>query len=187
MNNENVNTIEELKIIEKKLPTSPDELYKLLDNFKLKYKCYFHKPLNTVEESKIVQKELLSSNKDFVHIKNLYLRDHKKKNFLIVAEQDQKIDLKVLKDVLCSGRLSFGSPERLMENLGVFPGAVTPFSMINGLKNNVMLYLDKNINSYSKIYAHPLVNHATLEISVVDLIYFLNKMKITFNWINFES
>ena len=178
--------MEEFKLIEKKLPTSPDELYKLLDNFKLNYKCYYHKPLNTVEESKAVQQDLLSQSKDCIHIKNLYLRDHKKKNFLIVVEQDQKIDLKKLKDYFLSGRLSFGSSDRLMQNLGVLPGAVTPFSMINGVKNNVMLFLDKKIKTYKKIYAHPLVNHVTLEISVDDLIYFFDKMNIKFNWVNFE-
>ncbi len=176
---------EELKKIENQLPTSPDDLMKLLDNFKLKFSCFNHEPLKTVEESKLVQKKILSSSKNFVHIKNLYLRDHKKKNYLIVTEQDQKIDLKNLKVYLGSGRLSFGSPDRLMENLGVFPGALSPFAMINDVKNNVNFYLDNKIKSYLKIYVHPLVNHATLEISVEDLIYFFKKIGIKFNWINF--
>ena len=78
------------------------------------------------------------------HIKNLYLRDNKKRNYLIVAEQDRVIDLKALHQKL--GRLSFGSAFRLMENLGVRPGAVTPLSMINGVKSNVQIFMMLNCN-----------------------------------------
>ena len=67
-------------------------------------------------------------------------------------------------------RLSFGSPDRLMENLGVLPGAVSPFAMINGANKNVSLFLDNNLKSFSKIYAHPLENDKTLEISIKQIL-----------------
>ena len=102
-----------------------------------------------------------------------------------MVEQDVQLDLKLLKETLNSGRLSFGSPDRLMEFLGVRPGAVTPFAMINGAKNNVRLFLDLNIKKFSKIYAHPLVNDRTLEIKTKDLIYFFDKIKVVPNWIKF--
>lgn len=168
------------------LPISSDDFLKKLDNWKINYKCYKHAPLNTVKESKHIQNQFLGSLEGGGHIKNLYLRDHKKKNFLVVAEQDCIINLKRLQQILGSGRLSFGSSERLMENLGVRSGAVTPFSMINGVNNKVSLFIDINLKSCLKIYAHPLVNDRTLELSIESLELFFTKVGATIHWISFE-
>ena len=78
------------------------------------------------------------------HIKNLFLRDHKKNYLLLVAHQDALINLKSHINV---GRLSFDSRESLSKKLGVFPGAVSPFAMINGVKNNIPIFIDKNLQS----------------------------------------
>ena len=83
-------------------------------------------------------------------------------------------------------RLSFGSPNRLFENLGVLPGAVSPFAMINGANKNVSLFLDKNLKSFRKIYAHPLENDKTLEISIEQLEKFFEKMSVIPNWIDLD-
>ena len=165
------------------LPISSDHLLRKLDEWEIDYKCYSHSPVNTVEESKRIQSQFLRSSEGGGHIKNLYLRDHKKRNYLVVAEQDRSIDLKNLKDLLGSGRLSFGSSDRLMENLGVRPGAVTPLSMINGVKQNVSLFLDGNLRSCLRIYAHPLVNDRTLEFSIESLEYFFKKVGAVPSWI----
>ena len=63
------------------------------------------------------------------------------------------------------------------------PGAVTPFAMINGVKNNIPIYLDKNLLSYNYIYAHPLVNDRTLEMPVKDLVRFFRKISVIPNWV----
>ena len=86
-----------------------------------------------------------------------------------MVEQDCKIDLKALPQKLGAGRLSFGSADRLMENLGVRPGAVTPLSMINGVKSNVQIFMDADLQSCTQIYVHPLVNDRTLGMSVEGL------------------
>ena len=104
---------------------------------------------------------------------------------MIVVEQDIRVDLKVLKNKINSGRLSFGSSERLMENLGVRPGAVTPFAMINGVKHNVSLFLDNRLKSRIKIYAHPMVNDKTLELSINDLEMFFEKVGAQRVWVDF--
>ena len=91
-------------------------------------------------------------------------------------------NLKNLQKLIVSGRLSFGSPDRLMENLGVRPGAVSPFSMINGIKNNVLVYFDSKLKSCEKIYAHPLVNDKTLELSLESLEFFFKKLKLPIVW-----
>ena len=165
------------------LPTSSDSLIGMLDNWNIQYKCFEHVPLRTVKDSKLIQDMFLKDDQGGGHIKNLYLRDHKKNNILLIAQQDAQIDLKDLQGNLNMGRLSFGSPERLMEHLGVFPGAVTPFSMINGIKKNVRLFIDNSLKSFKKIYAHPLVNDRTIELSIEDLEIFFKKIQVVPQWI----
>ena len=98
--------------------------------------------------------------------------------------QDALINLKNLQFKIGVGRLSFGSSNRLMEHLGVFPGAVTPFSMINGVHKNVVLFMDLSLKNYKKIYAHPLVNDRTLEITIENLEMFFKKINVIPKWIN---
>ena len=166
------------------LPISSDSFIKKLDDWSIKYKYFEHIPLRTVDASKSVQDIFLDADHGGGHIKNLFLRDHKKNNILIIAHQDTLIDFKNLQLKTGVGRLSFGSPERLMEHLGVFPGAVTPFSMINGIKKNVILFIDSSLKTYKKIYAHPLVNDRTLELSVESLEIFFKKINVLPRWIN---
>ena len=169
------------------LPVPSDALLKHLDLWEIRYKKYDHVPLRTVEDSKKVQDMFLPTEAGGGHVKNLYLRDRRKKNILLVAEQDAKIDLKKLGNAIGSTNLSFGSPERLMENLGIRPGAVTPLSMITGVKNSVSLFLDSNLKNCMKIYVHPLVNDRTLEISIAELEKFLLKIGASFEWVNIDA
>ena len=175
-----------MKVEENKteLPTSSIELVNKLDYWKISYKLYFHEPLMTVRESKTMQKTLFGLVKSNGHIKNLFLRDKRKNNILLVAHQDTIIDLKLLAKNLNLDRLSFGSPERLMENLGVLPGAVSPFSMINGVKKDVKLFLDNKLKSFKKIFAHPLENNQTVEIPIEQLEIFFKKISAIPNWIS---
>ena len=167
-----------------KLPISSNQLLKQLDEWKIIYKHFTHEPLISVYESKLIQEKLFGNNKENGHIKNLYLRDKKKNNILFVAHQDAVIDLKLLAEKMNMGRLSFGSKERLMENLGVLPGAVSPFAMINGVKNNVTIFLDTKLKSYKRIFAHPLENNQTLEITFDQLEKFFKKIFVTTYWID---
>jgi len=167
-----------------KLPISSNQLLKQLDDWKIIYKHFTHEPLISVYESKLIQEKLFGNNKENGHIKNLYLRDKKKNNILFVAHQDAVIDLKLLAEKMNMGRLSFGSKERLMENLGVLPGAVSPFAMINGVKNNVTIFLDTKLKSYKRIFAHPLENNQTLEITFDQLEKFFKKIFVTTYWID---
>ena len=159
---------------------------KRLDDWGITYVRSDHVPLRTVADSKKVQGQFLSSEQGGGHIKNLYLRDNKKRNILLVAEQDRQIDLKALHTKLGTGRLSFGSAERLMENLGVRPGAVTPLSMINGVKAGVQLFIDSELKSCRQIYVHPLVNDRTLGMTVNGLEQFFTKIKVEPVWVDLE-
>ena len=166
------------------LPVSSDAIIALLENLDISYRRFDHVPLMTVEDSKKIESQFLASSDGGGHIKNLYLRDNKKRTFLVVAEQDRKINLKALPSVLGSGRLSFGSSERLFENLGVRPGAVTPLSMITGVKNDVKIFFDEDLRKCRKLYVHPLVNDRTLEVAIEGLEKFLKHLGTEPNWIN---
>ena len=169
------------------LPVSSDAIIALLEKLSIFYRRFDHVPLMTVEDSKKIESLFLASADGGGHIKNLYLRDTKKSNFLVVAEQDRKIDLKALPNLLGSGRLSFGSSERLFMHLGVRPGALTPLSMITGVKNEVKIVLDENLRKCRKLYVHPLVNDRTLEVDIEGLEKFFKYLGTEPTWINLSS
>ena len=166
------------------LPLSSDALLETLKEWSIPYNLFEQVPLRTVEGSKKVEGIFTSTENGGGHVKNLYLRDKKKRNILLVAEQDQAIDLKKLSKNLNFSNLSFGSPERLMQNLGVRPGAVTPLSMINGVNNNVSLFMDKALRNKTVIYIHPLVNDRTIEMTIENLEKFFSKIGVNFEWID---
>ena len=166
------------------LPISSDTLLETLKEWSISYNLFEHVPLRTVEDSKKVEGIFTSTENGGGHVKNLYLRDKKKRNILLVAEQDQAIDLKKLSKNLNFSNLSFGSPERLMQNLGVRPGAVTPLSMINGVNNNVSLFMDRALRNKTVIYVHPLVNDRTIEMTIENLEKFFSKIGVNFEWID---
>ena len=151
------------------LPTSPEMLMESLKSMDICFSVHAHLPLRTVEDAKGLRGSMPGA-----HIKNLYLRDRKKRNFLIVVQEDRLIDLSALSDQIGSGRLSFGSTERLFEILGVRPGAVSPFTLINDKDHKVQLILDEYLVNQSCLYAHPLVNDMTLGISGDDLMRFFS-------------
>ena len=151
------------------LPTSPEHLLKTMKAMKLTYYLREHPPLKTVNDAKKYQKK----NSGF-HVKNLFLRDQKKRNYLLVTEQDDKIDLKIMSEKIGSGRLSFGSPERLFEFLGVRSGAVSPLALINDKGHKVKIWINKELSKGDLINFHPLVNDLTVQIGYDDFRLFLN-------------
>ena len=158
------------------LPISSDALLEQLAGWELLFDYWEHLPFRTVEDSKRVREVFLSAEDSGVHIKNLFLRNKKKQSYLVVLQEDAQVDLKQLANQLGTGRLSFGSADRLLECLGVRPGAVTPLSMITGCKHEVTLHLDKSIMSTQKIYMHPLVNDRTIGMSPDGLTHFFEKI-----------
>ena len=101
------------------------------------------------------------------HTKNLFLKDAKDRLFLVVALASTKVDLKRLPQIIGSARLSFGRAELLAEVLGVTPGSVTVFSLINDPDQRINLVLDAALMEYEVINAHPLENTATIFITVL--------------------
>jgi len=95
------------------------------------------------------------------HTKNLFLKDKKDQLWLVTAGAYTSVDLKGLPDLIGAGRLSFGSPERLMDNLGVTPGSVTPLALINDTARRVRFVLDEKLTQCSTVNCHPLRNDMT--------------------------
>ena len=154
-------------------PTTPDQLFEFLETLDIRTTTVEHPPLFTVEDSQKLRGKIIGG-----HTKNLFLKDKKNNFFLVTVGEDAKVDLKILHKIIGgSSRLSFGKPEKLMEYLGVLPGAVTAFSPINDTNNMVKMVIDEKLMENDVLNCHPLVNTATTSIARDDLIKFLNAVK----------
>lgn len=165
------------------LPVSSDALLAQLEAWGLGYVLHEHVPLRTVDEAKSVEEAMMVPGEAAFRVKNLYLRDKKKRNYLVTLEQDREIDLKALGKQLGVGGLSFGSSERLLQNLGIRPGAVSPLAMITGVKMDVRFILDDAARGCTHIYMHPLVNDRTVSMAMGDFDNFMDKISVTPEWL----
>ena len=150
------------------MPATRQELFALFDELAIKTATFEHIPVFTVEDARKVHGDIKGG-----HCKNLFCKDEKGVLWLIVALEDARIDLKAAKDRIGSRRLSFGRPELLMEILGVEPGSVTPFSLINDKANKVNVILDAAMMKLEFLNFHPLKNDASTTISSDDLVKFI--------------
>src|SRR5215467_7522456 len=115
------------------MPATPTDLFAFLDQLEIPYSTVSHPPLFTVEQSRELRGTIPGG-----HTKNLFLRDKSGAYYLVVASEDAAIDLKSLHRKLGgAGRVSFGSAGALQELLGVQPGSVTPFALINDTAGKV--------------------------------------------------
>ena len=151
------------------MPHTPESLIAALDALGIAHETIAHPPLFTVEQSKALRGAIPGA-----HTKNLFLKDKKGRLFLITAVESTVIDLKRLHEVIGgSGRVSFGSAEQMMTHLGVTPGSVTAFAVINDTAGRVTMILDERLKAYDRINGHPLVNTMTTGVSWSDLLRFL--------------
>jgi Ala-tRNA(Pro) deacylase len=127
-----------------------------------------HAPMFTVEQSRKLRGELPGA-----HTKSLFLIDKEGRMVLVVAKEDTRVDLKGLANGLNLGRLSFAKPEFLTEILGIEPGSVTPFALINENARVIIVVVDKALLDYDEINCHPLENTATTRLKTADLLRFI--------------
>ncbi len=149
-------------------PMTPQALLARLEELGIENRTVSHPPLYTVEDSKALRGELPGG-----HTKNLFLRNKKGAMWLVTCLEDRDVDLKALGDKLSAGRFSFGSAERLMKYLGVIPGAVTPFAVINDRGGAVRMVLDQALLDHDPLNFHPLDNTQTTAIAPSGLLRFL--------------
>lgn len=151
------------------MPKSRADLMAFLENLGIETRTYEHPPLFTVEESQGLRGQIPGG-----HTKNLFVKDKKDNVFLLTVGEDAQVDLKTIHTRIGgSGRVSFGKPELLMELLGVAPGSVTIFGLINDTGGRVTAFLDAGLMENDTVNAHPLTNEATTSIARGDLIRFV--------------
>lgn len=150
------------------MTATPDDLFARLEQLGITTRTHWHEAVFTVAQSQALCGEIAGG-----HSKNLFLKDKKDRLYLLVAHEDTAIDLKSLNKAIGSARLSFGRPELLQEVLGVPPGSVTPFALMNDTRHRVHVLLDEALLSHETLNFHPLTNTATTSIAKGDLLRFI--------------
>lgn len=147
-----------------------EELLALLDRLGIEHVTVDHEPVFTVEESDKVDFNIPGG-----HTKNLFLKDRKGGVWLVCALSEAKVDLNALAKLLGVQRFSFGAPDLMKDHLGVTPGSVTAFSLINDKMNRISLVLDHALMACEKVNFHPLRNDATTSVTPAGLMRFLEE------------
>ena len=148
-----------------------DDLFALLDKLNIPTKTHFHQPVRTVYENRSLRGALPG-----VHCKTLFLKDKKDSFWLCAMEETVRLNIGILSGLLRSARLSFASVERVKSKLGVEPGAISPFALINNPQNDINTIFDASLMLSKVVNFHPLVNDRTTAISRSDLILFLETL-----------
>ena len=153
-------------------------LYQLLDEIHSPYEYIEHPPAPTIE----IAKQYWAGH-DAQHCKNLFFRNHKgNRHYLVILNCDQDMAIHDIEKQLHQGKLSFASEARMDKYLGVKPGSVTPFGLINDQEHHVTVFLDQTLQQAEKLSFHPCINTASLIIKREDLIKFLDYCGNQYIW-----
>jgi Ala-tRNA(Pro) deacylase len=150
------------------MSATPDELFQRLDALGIRHVTHRHPPLHTVAESVMLRGTLPGG-----HCKSLFLKDRKGGLWLVVVLEERRLDLNALSARLDAPRFSFASPALMQEVLGVTPGSVTPFALINDSRQRVAVVLDEDMLKHDPLNYHPLVNTATTAVAPAGLLSFI--------------
>ncbi len=155
------------------------ELYVLLENLDIGFEYHEHPPVATIEDALTYWKDYNSGR-----CKNIFFRNHKgDRHYLVILEHLAKLDIKDLEKRLRQGKLTFASDKRLRHYLGVEPGSVSPFGLINDNENHVHLFMDDNLKDCERLTFHPNINTASLVVSNSDFLRFLEFTGNTFEFL----
>jgi Ala-tRNA(Pro) deacylase len=156
------------------------KLYALFEKLGIAFDYYAHPEAPTVEIAAQYWKDL-----DATHCKNIFFRNHKgNRHYLVILEHTQALNIRDLEQRLKQGKLTFASPERLKKYLGLTPGSVTPFGMINDVSKHVHVFLDENLAKSERISFHPCINTASLVISYTDFVKFLHHCGNSYEYVS---
>ena len=159
------------------------KLYALLQQLNIEFEYIEHPPAPTIE----IARQYWAGH-DAMHCKNLLFRNHKgNRHYLVILDCNCDMDIHSLEKLLLQGKLSFASEKRMEKYLGVKPGSVTPFGLINDLENHVHLFVDKNLQNAGRVSFHPGINTASLIITLENFIRYLNHIGNTYEWIELYS
>lgn len=154
-------------------------VYETLDKLNVNYDVFEHPPVPTIKDALVHWKKIKCT-----HCKNLFFRNHKgSKHFLVILEYSHQLNIKDLEKRLKQGKISFGSPIRLHKYLGLEPGAVSPFGLLNDKDHEVHVFIDESLKNSEKISFHPNVNTKSLRLAWTDFVKYLYWTKNTFEFI----
>jgi Ala-tRNA(Pro) deacylase len=156
-----------------------EELYEVLDRLSISFEYHEHPPVATIEDAVIHWKSFNSGR-----CKNIFFRNHKgDRHYLVILEHLRQLNIHDLERRLKQGKLTFASDGRLKKYLGVEPGSVSPFGLINDEAHHVHLFIDEKLNEFERLSFHPNINTASLIISKSDFIKFLGHMGNSYEFI----
>lgn len=155
------------------------ELYNILQKLSIQFEYHEHPPLATIEEAIIHWRDYNSGR-----CKNIFFRNHKgNRHYLVILEHLALLNIHDLEKRLKQGKLTFASDQRLKKHLGLEPGSVSPFGLINDIEKQVHLFIDERLNEYERLAFHPNDNTATLVISKSDFLKFLDYTRNAYEFI----
>jgi len=155
------------------------ELYDLFDQLSIKYNYDEHLPVATIDDAIKHWKDYNSGR-----CKNIFFRNHKgNSHYLVILEYLRQLNIHDLEKRLRQGKLTFASDKRLKKYLGVEPGSVSPFGLINDTEHHVHLFIDEKLQEYDRLAFHPNVNTATLVVSKADFLRFLEYVGNSYEFI----
>ena len=151
------------------MTTVEQHVYAALASLGIAFTRHEHPPVATVEEAEEHWAGIAAT-----HCKNLFLRNQKgTRHYLVIVVHSKRADLRALAEQIGDGKLSFASPERLLTHLGLTPGSVSPFGLINDVRHEVRVFLDRDLKKADRVSFHPNINTVTLTITYEDFQRFL--------------
>ena len=157
-----------------------EKVLEFLNGNQIEYEWYTHKEAPTIEIARTQWRADGSK-----HCKNLFFRNHKgNRHYLVVLDCERDLAIRDLEQLLHQGKLSFASPQRMEKYLGLQPGSVSPFGLINDTENHVYLFIDENLKNEKSLSFHPNDNHATVVISQEEFMRYLELTGNSYEFIN---
>jgi Ala-tRNA(Pro) deacylase len=153
------------------MTATPEDLFSYLDKLGVEHATMDHPPIFTVEEGRAWHDKIPG-----LHCKNLFLRDRRDKIWLAVMPGEKRADLNRLEKRIRAARLSFGRPDLLLEVLGLTPGSVTPFGLINDIARRVTVIVDTDLVKSEWVNFHPLHNAASTTLRSAGLLKFIRSL-----------
>ena len=151
------------------MTSQEQQVYSYLNALDIPFERHEHPPVFTVEEAERHWAAIAAT-----HCKNLFLRNQKgDRHYLVIVTHSKRVDLRAVAGQIGDGKLSFASSERMMTHLGVTPGSVSPFGLINDRSHHVRVFIDRDLRSAARLSFHPNVNTVTVTIVAADFERFL--------------
>lgn len=157
------------------------EVYEVLEQNGIAYEKVEHEAVFSVEQSQMIKEKIKG-----IGCKNLFLKDQKKNYYLVILNDQHQISLKDIAIKINSKRLSFASKEELLEILGLYPGSVTPFGILNDKENKCKIIMEDFLENATLLF-HPNINTVTISISHSDFIKFIKLRNHDYQIIKLEN